>query len=202
MIFFRKSRLIFLRPKTGKYWPAVLFLMLQKNQYTPEMVKECYTKKIAINDSSGNTSFLLGISEDITEQKIARDNLAKAHAELDERVKQRTQELHSLNQELQQRLTQLGEAEARFRVAVESAPNAMIMISADGTIKLVNAETERIFGYQRQDLLGRDVEMLIPERYRAGPNHTQKGFFADLHGSAIGTGSEIYGLQKRIRISN
>src|SRR6202007_756199 len=57
-------------------------------------------------------------------------------------------------------ITERKQAEERFRLAVESAPNAMVMVDASGTIVLVNAETERLFGYARADLLGKPVDML------------------------------------------
>ena len=59
--------------------------------------------------------------------------------------------------------------EERFRQVVEWAPNAIVMIGSTGLIEMVNAQTERVFGYTRDDMLGKPVEMLVPERYR--PNH-------------------------------
>src|SRR6185437_2069032 len=49
--------------------------------------------------------------------------------------------------------------ENRFRQVVEAAPNAMVMISAGGTIEMVNAQAERVFGYPREELLGQPIEM-------------------------------------------
>ena len=62
---------------------------------------------------------------------------------------------------------------------VELAPNAIVMIGPTGLIEMVNAQTERVFGYTRDELLGKPIEMLVPERYR--PNHPglRKSFFAD-----------------------
>ncbi|HTJ80478.1 MAG TPA: PAS domain S-box protein, partial [Polyangiaceae bacterium] len=57
-------------------------------------------------------------------------------------------------------------ADARFRVLVESSPNGMLMIDAEGRIALVNREIERIFGYERDALLGRPAELLLPELLR------------------------------------
>jgi PAS domain S-box-containing protein len=56
--------------------------------------------------------------------------------------------------------------EERFRRVVEAAPNAMVMINADGRIEMVNAQAERVFGYPRAEMLGQPVEMLVPERFR------------------------------------
>ena len=59
--------------------------------------------------------------------------------------------------------------EERFRLAVESAPNAMVMINDRGKIVLVNSQTERLFGYRREELIDRSIEILVPERFRGGP---------------------------------
>ena len=61
--------------------------------------------------------------------------------------------------------------EERFRQVVESAPNAMVMISGAGKIEMVNAQAERVFGYERKEMLGQPIEMLVPERFRE--NHPQ-----------------------------
>ncbi len=59
-------------------------------------------------------------------------------------------------------------AEDRFRLAVESCPSSMVMTDDAGVIVLVNTETERLFGYQRDELIGQNMEMLVPERLRGG----------------------------------
>lgn len=58
--------------------------------------------------------------------------------------------------------------ELRLRAAVESSPNGLLMTDAQGNIVLVNREVERLFGYSREELLGRPVEMVIPEWFRLG----------------------------------
>ena len=61
----------------------------------------------------------------------------------------------------------LRDSEARFRSLLEAAPDAMVIFGRKGIITLVNAQMERLFGYPREALLGRSVEMLMPERDRA-----------------------------------
>jgi PAS domain-containing protein len=59
-------------------------------------------------------------------------------------------------------------AEEKFRLAVESCPNGMVMSDGTGKIVLINAEAERLFGYERDELIGRPMEVLVPERLRGG----------------------------------
>ena len=86
--------------------------------------------------------------------------------------------------------------EERFRQVVESAPNAIVMIGSTGRIEMVNAQTERVFGYSRDELLGKPVEMLVPGRYR--PNHPglRTSFFANPVSRPMGAGRDLYGLRK------
>ncbi len=88
------------------------------------------------------------------------------------------------------------EAEQRFRLVVEAAPNAMVMINSAGEIVMVNAQAERVFGYSRTELLGRGVEMLVPERFRGHHPGLREAFFVAPHARPMGAGRELYGLRK------
>jgi PAS domain S-box-containing protein len=83
-----------------------------------------------------------------------------------------------------------------YRVAVESAPSGMVMIDASGSIMLVNRETERLFGYTRDELLGHSIEMLVPERFRAKHPQYREEFFAHPGARLMGGGRDLYGLRK------
>ena len=87
-------------------------------------------------------------------------------------------------------------AEYRSRLMVEFAPNALIMVAASGVIVTVNAEAERIFGYSRTELLGRPVEILLPERFRARHPELRGAFFAAPSARPMGAGRDLYGLKK------
>ncbi len=83
-----------------------------------------------------------------------------------------------------------------FRAMVESSPTAVLMVDGDGTITFVNRETERLFGYGRDELLGRPVEMLVPQRFRQGHEPFRRAFFTRPVGRAMGAGRDLFGVRK------
>ncbi len=87
-------------------------------------------------------------------------------------------------------------AEERFRVAVESSPNGMVMIDQEGVLILVNREVERMFGYARVELLGHPIEKLVPARFRDHHPTFRTAFFHDPQNRAMGVGRDLFGLRK------
>jgi PAS domain S-box-containing protein len=73
---------------------------------------------------------------------------------------------------------EIRQAEERFRLVVESAPNAVVLVSADGNIVLVNSHCEKTFGYRREELLGRPIEILVPEHLRLEHAGYRAAFFS------------------------
>ena len=87
-------------------------------------------------------------------------------------------------------------AEERFRAMVEGSPSAMLMVNAEGTILLVNPQTEKMFGYRREELLGKPVETLIPSSVRGRHPALREGFQRNPQVRAMGKGRELFGLHK------
>ncbi|MEZ5889641.1 MAG: PAS domain S-box protein [Xanthobacteraceae bacterium] len=87
-------------------------------------------------------------------------------------------------------------AEAQFRIAVEASPSGMVMVDPSGTILLVNSELERVFGYSREELVGRSFEMLVPERYRTAHVKLVAEFGKSPTVRRMGAQRDLSGLRK------
>ncbi|WP_235460924.1 PAS domain S-box protein [Streptomyces olivochromogenes] len=87
-------------------------------------------------------------------------------------------------------------AEERFRGLLEAAPDAMVIVDDTGTIKLVNAQTEALFGYKREELLGHPVELLVPGRFRTHHTEHRNAYAHNQQVRPMGAGLDLYGLRK------
>jgi PAS domain S-box-containing protein len=93
-------------------------------------------------------------------------------------------------------ITESKRAEEKFRGLLESAPDAMVIVDGKGDICIVNSQTEELFGYERGELYGQKVEMLMPERFRSTHVRHRADYFLNPRMRQLGTVTELYGLHK------
>jgi len=93
-------------------------------------------------------------------------------------------------------ITERKQAEERFRLAVESAPNAIIMVDRHGKIFLANSQTEKYFGYDHHELIGTEVDQLVPMRFRTTHSDHRAGFLSNPQVRSMGVGRDLYALRK------
>jgi len=129
-----------------------------------------FSRWAARRSEEGGTE-LLELNTDITERKTIELSFEKKKAELEQ-------------------------ASRRFQALLESAPDGIIIGNAKGEIVLINSQTESLFGYAREELLGRPVEVLLPERFRgAHPRHRAE-YVETPRARPMGAGLELYGLRR------
>jgi PAS domain S-box-containing protein len=87
-------------------------------------------------------------------------------------------------------------AEEKFRLAVESCPNGMVMVDSAGTIVLVNGEIERLFEYDREELIGQPIEILVPARLREQHAAERGEFIGRPETRPMGSGRDLLGRRK------
>jgi PAS domain S-box-containing protein len=84
----------------------------------------------------------------------------------------------------------------QYHDIIELAPDALLAVDSDGRIALVNQQTERVFGYAREELLGQPIEALIPERSRAAHRHLRAGYMAGPHTRPMGMDLPLFGRRR------
>ena len=93
-------------------------------------------------------------------------------------------------------ITDRKRAEQRILALLDSAPDAMVVVGEDGRISLVNTQTEKLFGYQREELLGQPVEVLVPERFWGNHRKHRAKYMDHTQVRPMGVGLDLYGLRK------
>jgi PAS domain S-box-containing protein len=158
---------------------------------------------IAIRNDKGQPTRLLGAHTDITELKRTEEVLKQKTLELEETnksLKGVERELKKaskgLEQKVEERTRQLLDSEKSLQTMIERAPDSIVYVDRDGSIELVNQRTEEIFGYDRGELVGQPLELLIPERFRNQHRQHLIGFFKEPRVRPMGSGLELCGRRK------
>jgi PAS domain S-box-containing protein len=93
-------------------------------------------------------------------------------------------------------ITDRKRAEEKFRGLLESAPDAMVVVDQQGTIQLVNSQTEKLFGFDRVEIVGQPIEVLVPKRFRKKHAKHRDGYYGEHPTRPMGIGLDLFGLRK------
>jgi PAS domain S-box-containing protein len=93
-------------------------------------------------------------------------------------------------------ITERKQAEELFQLATEASPSGTVLVDHQGRILLVNAHIEELFGYARDELIGKAVDILVPERFARAHASDRANFFATRQARAMGAGRELFGRRK------
>jgi PAS domain S-box-containing protein len=93
-------------------------------------------------------------------------------------------------------LTRLKDAEEKFRGIVEAAPDGIVLVNPGGQISMINPQTEHMFGYAQQELIGQPVEILVPDRFRSEHINHRSAYSKRPVARAMGKGMELYAVRK------
>ena len=145
----------------------------------------------------------VGFVVDLAERKSAETELREAKQNLERRVQERTAQLAEMNHALAAEIVERKKTEralrtsrAEFEAFVDSAPDAIVSVNREGRIVLVNSQTEKVFGYARDELLGKPVELLLPQRYRNLHARHRSDYIASPTTRPMGVGLELSGRRK------
>jgi PAS domain S-box-containing protein len=131
-----------------------------------------------ILDDAGEVTHIIRRIDDVTESV---------------RLKLQSCEQRRANEELQGRASRV---EERFRDLLEAAPDAIVIVDRTGQMQIVNSQAEKLFGYPRAELLGQNIELLMPARFREKHPAHRNHFFSNPCVGPMGAGLELYGQRK------
>jgi PAS domain S-box-containing protein len=127
------------------------------------------------------------IPEDITKEQLINDLI---------KLRRRIDELSKIEKDKNRFLEELNKTKAMYEGLFEFAPDAIVVVDSEGRIVQVNRRAEALFGYNREELLNSEHDVLLPERFREKHKEHRKAYMADPRVRPMGTGLELYGRKK------
>ncbi|MGE5217964.1 MAG: EAL domain-containing protein, partial [Chloroflexota bacterium] len=124
------------------------------------------------------------------------EEIKQAHDELAIRMRESIAEIARLNDALQSEMSERTWAQEQFQVAVESAPNGILILDPVGNISLVNTKIEQLFHYHRGEIIGRSIDMLLPKRFHSQHAGLREAFFANPDLNMGESSTELFGLRR------
>jgi PAS domain S-box-containing protein len=146
-----------------------------------------------------NHSLYRTLRKEVRLRQAMQTQLERAYFEMEQRVNVRTEELKARNQQLQFEIDEREQAEARFQLLIQSDPNGILLVNEDGIIQVINAQIEKDFGYTRAELVGQNVDILLPERSRQKHSLYLKTYKNQPHVRPMGKAMDLWGLHKEGR---
>lgn len=147
-------------------------------------------------DSDGVFTGYRGAGADVTAHREAEKKLQATHNELEIMVAERTKQLKKEIEERKKTQKFLEESEERNRAVLETVPDGIVTIAAHGLIEDLNPAAVKIFGYSRDELIGRNISMLMPEPFSSEHDRYIDNYITTGEAKIIGKGREVPGLRK------
>jgi PAS domain S-box-containing protein len=139
---------------------------------------------------------VLATSMEIMDRNLRTKELLVATQEQAERMEKQAAQLEEQSVEMEAQQAELLETESWFRSIIESAPDGMLVVDADGRILLSNPKAEKIFGHAIGELVGTAVAQLVPVATRVAHAEMRTRFMAEGQSSQMGEGMKVVGLGK------
>jgi PAS domain S-box-containing protein len=111
-------------------------------------------------------------------------------------LRQKINELEKIKEDKERYAEELKKTKAMFEGLFEFAPEAIVVANREGRIVQVNKQTERMYGYTREELLNADHDILLTERFREKHKEYRRGYMSNPHVRPMGSGLELYGRRK------
>ena len=156
-----------------------------------------------VRGSNKDPLHFIVISQDITARKQTEAALYELNLDLEQRVLMRTIELSTTNErlleEIEERTTveeALRESDATTRLILDTSPDAIVIANREGRIMRVNAQIDNLFQYRPGDVMGKNIEMLIPDRFHQRHIQHRAYYNQNAHRRPMGVGLELFGKRK------